>query len=156
MCCSRRGETLGGASSEEETEHTEADRTESGSWPSQCFVDRCSSAVCFCAHGLPLASGTGQRCDLGQLGSVHLPRAPRMQTSTPLIFLCHDLSKALAAGTWLGTEAEARFGLGLRTARLRTAARLGAFVTGLGGGGRVGSWGGFTRGLGTCTARGRG
>ena len=100
------GGAAGRVSSEEEREHTDPERTDSTSGPSQCFVDRCSNAVCFCAHGLPLASGTGQRCDRGQLGSVHLPRAPRIQTSMPLIFLCQDLSNALAAGTWLEAVAD--------------------------------------------------
>ena len=67
-----------GASSDE-TDCTETALSDDGTGPSQCLVERCSSAVCFCPHGLPLGKG--------------------MHVSTPLTFLCQDLSKALAAGT---------------------------------------------------------
>ena len=50
-----------GASSDE-TDCTETALSDDGIGPSQCLVERCSSAVCFCPHGLPLGKGTGQRC----------------------------------------------------------------------------------------------
>ena len=49
-----------GASSDE-TDCTETALSDDGTGPSQCLVERCSSAVCFCPHGLPLGKGTGQR-----------------------------------------------------------------------------------------------
>ena len=91
-----RGEA---GSSSDETDCTEAALSDDGTGPSQCLVERCSSAVCFCPHGLPLGKGAGQRWERGQFESVQRPRAPLMHVSTPLTFLCQDLTKALAAGT---------------------------------------------------------
>ena len=55
------GSCRGSGASSDETDCTDCERTEAESTSSQCLVDRCSSAVCFCAQGLPLGRGTGQR-----------------------------------------------------------------------------------------------
>ena len=154
----RRAACAAGASSEE-TDCTESALSEDGAVPSQCLVERCSSAVCFCAQGLPLGKGTGQRWDLGQLGSVQRPRAPLMPVSTPLTFLCQDLSKALAAGTCFA-PADGAVDLALAFGRPGTAARPDlvrlrrGFPTA--GGGAADGSAGAARGLGTCATRGRG
>ena len=129
----RKARRTGGESgvSSDETDCAESELPAAEDVPSQCLVDRCSSAVCFCAQGLPLGKGTGQRWGCGQLGSVHRPSAPLMQVSTPLTFLCQDLSKAFAAGAIRLGGGGSRLGFSLRTARDSTPAGLGALAAGV-------------------------
>ena len=76
-----------------------------------------------------LAVGERHRTEVGArtVGVCASPQSAGTQTSTPLIFLCQDLSKALAAGTWLGVADEAvDLALAFRTARRVATARRGA------------------------------